>query len=135
MARARSPMHLESHHERHTAVTALHRFAVIQAEPAADPRSADLDCGLDRTLAALRPPGQGPDDLERKSLSSFSFGNTGWVIPPQISTRILSCLTDRSDVLSMCSQETISAGSIQYPIDIAAARPFCSAIWSISTWS
>jgi HK97 family phage major capsid protein len=57
------------------------------------------------------------DDIERKALSSFTFGSAGWVIPPQVSTRILSCLTDPTDVLSMFSQETISAGSIQYPID------------------
>jgi HK97 family phage major capsid protein len=57
------------------------------------------------------------DDLERKSLSAFSFGNTGWVIPPEVSTRILSCLSDPDDVLSMFSNETISAGSIIYPID------------------
>jgi len=57
------------------------------------------------------------DDIERKSLSAFSFGSTGWVVPPQVSSRILSCLTDPNDVLSMFSQETISAGSIQYPID------------------
>ena len=28
------------------------------------------------------------DDLERKSLSAFNFGNTGWVIPPQVSMRV-----------------------------------------------
>jgi HK97 family phage major capsid protein len=57
------------------------------------------------------------DDIERKALTSFSFGSAGWVVPPQVSTRILSCLTDPTDVLSMFSHEAISAGSIQYPID------------------
>jgi len=53
------------------------------------------------------------EDLERKSLSAFSFGKTGWAIPPVVSSRILSCLTDPTDVLSMFSQETISSGAIQ----------------------
>jgi len=57
------------------------------------------------------------DELERKSLSSFNFANAGWVIRPQVSSRILSCLVDPTDVLSMFQQETISADSIQYPID------------------
>jgi hypothetical protein len=44
------------------------------------------------------------DDIERKALSSFSFGSAGWVTPPRVSTRILSCLTDPTDVLSMFDQ-------------------------------
>jgi HK97 family phage major capsid protein len=62
------------------------------------------------------------DDLERKSLSSFSFGSSGWVVPPQVSSRVLSCLIDPTDVLSMFSHETISAGSIQYPINHSEAQ-------------
>jgi hypothetical protein len=65
------------------------------------------------------------DDIERKALSSFSFGSAGWVTPPQVSSRILSCLTDPTDVLSLFSQETISAGSIQY---LAATSSVCGTL-------
>ena len=57
------------------------------------------------------------DDVERKSLSSFVFSSAGWITPPQVSSRILSCLTNPADFMSLFGQEQISAGSIQMPID------------------
>jgi HK97 family phage major capsid protein len=57
------------------------------------------------------------DPIEQKALSSFNFNSSGWVVPPQVSSRILSCLTDETDFLSLLGQETISAGSVQFPID------------------
>jgi HK97 family phage major capsid protein len=54
---------------------------------------------------------------DQKSLSAFSFGNSDWMLAPAVSSRVLSCLTDRSDFLSLFLQETISSGSIIYPVD------------------
>jgi HK97 family phage major capsid protein len=34
-----------------------------------------------------------------------------------VSARILSCLTDQTDFMSLLGQETISAGSVQFPVD------------------
>jgi HK97 family phage major capsid protein len=57
------------------------------------------------------------DHVEQKSLSAFSFGGAGWVTPPEISSRILSCLVDQTDFMSMLGQETISGSSILFPLD------------------
>lgn len=53
----------------------------------------------------------------QKSLSAFNFGSSGWAVPPTFSSRVLSCLTDPTDFLSLLPQETISGGSIIYPLD------------------
>jgi len=57
------------------------------------------------------------DHTEQKSLSAFSFGGTGWMVPPTLSNRILSCLTDPDDFMSLLSQESISGPSIQFPLN------------------
>lgn len=59
---------------------------------------------------------------ERKSLSSFNFGNSGWILPPQMADRALSCLVDQTNISSLMGQAVISVGSII----------FCRSIMSIS---
>jgi HK97 family phage major capsid protein len=54
---------------------------------------------------------------DQKSSSSFTFGGSGWVIPPELSRRILTCLTDQADFMSLLSRESISGSSIQFPLD------------------
>lgn len=54
---------------------------------------------------------------ERKSLSSFNFGNSGWILPPQMADRVLSCLVDQTNISSLMGQAVISAGSIIFPLD------------------
>jgi len=54
---------------------------------------------------------------ERKSLTSFNFGNSGWILPPQMANNVLSCLVDQTNVASLMGQATISAGSIVFPVD------------------
>lgn len=56
-------------------------------------------------------------DEDKRSLSAFSFGSSGWIMPPQWSTRILSCLQDKTNVASLMGQTTISSGSIKFPVD------------------
>jgi len=70
------------------------------------------------------------DPLEQKSLSSFSFSNAGWVVPPVVSAQILSCLTEPADFLSVFGQEQISSGSIQVPLDSSELE---GAAWGCET--
>lgn len=53
----------------------------------------------------------------KASLSSFNFGSNGYLAPPEISGRILSCLTDPGDVSGLVDNVTIGSGSIKFPID------------------
>lgn len=41
---------------------------------------------------------------ERKSLTSFTVGSSGFLLPPEMSNTVLSCLTDVTDVGPTCSQ-------------------------------
>jgi HK97 family phage major capsid protein len=55
--------------------------------------------------------------IERKALTSFNMGASGFVLVPEMSARILSCLTDITDVAGMVGNITISAGSIKFMLD------------------
>lgn len=57
-----------------------------------------------------------PPEL-RKALSSFVFGSNGFILQPEMSSRILSCLTDVTDVAGLMSNITISGPSIKFLID------------------
>lgn len=57
------------------------------------------------------------DAVERKSLSSFSFGTNQFVLPAQMSSRVLSCLTDQTDLAGLMGQEQTSGGSLKFMID------------------
>jgi hypothetical protein len=56
---------------------------------------------------------------ERKSLSAFSFGTNQFMMAPEMSNQVLSCLVDPSDLSGLVSQVNISAGSIKFLIDNA----------------
>lgn len=53
----------------------------------------------------------------KKSLSAFSFGSAGLMLPPQQSNRVLRCLVDPTDFASLADQITISGPSIEFLID------------------
>jgi hypothetical protein len=55
----------------------------------------------------------------RKSLSSFAFGNAGWVISPEMSNQVPSCIVDETDIGGLMNRVQISSGSIKFPIDNA----------------
>jgi hypothetical protein len=61
------------------------------------------------------------DHAEQKSLSAFSLGNTGWLLPPEQANRAISCITQPTDVAGVVEQTQISAGSLVVPIDNAHA--------------
>jgi len=55
----------------------------------------------------------------KKSLTSFSFGSNQFVLLPQMSDRVLSCLVDPTDIAGLMGQATTSAGSLKFLIDNA----------------
>jgi HK97 family phage major capsid protein len=59
------------------------------------------------------------DPSERKGLTSFAFGANQFVLPAQISNRVLSCLADETDLAGLMGQETTSGGALKFPIDHA----------------
>ena len=54
---------------------------------------------------------------ERKALSSFALGSSGFILPPEMSSRILSCLVDVSDITGLFDSMTISGPSIKFMVD------------------
>ena len=57
-------------------------------------------------------------DIQRKALSSFSFGSNGFLLPVEMRhARILSCLTDVTDVTSLMDNVTVSGSSIKFLVD------------------
>jgi HK97 family phage major capsid protein len=67
--------------------------------------------------------------LERKALSNFNLGASGFLLPPEMSSRILSCLVEPSDVASLMSNITIAGPSIQFMVDEVVAV----AAWACET--
>jgi HK97 family phage major capsid protein len=57
------------------------------------------------------------DNFERKSLSAFSFGNNGFLLPPERSSIVLSCLVDPSNLSGLVNHVAISGGSVRFLID------------------
>ncbi|KRR14591.1 hypothetical protein CQ12_10690 [Bradyrhizobium jicamae] len=56
-------------------------------------------------------------EVERKSLSEFTMGNIGLLVPPEVSDRILSCLADPGDLTGVVDNMTISSSAVQFLID------------------
>jgi hypothetical protein len=57
------------------------------------------------------------DPMEKKSLSSFTFGSSEFIPPPQLRSRVLSWLEDRTDIAGLVRNEQISARSIKFLLD------------------
>jgi HK97 family phage major capsid protein len=58
-------------------------------------------------------------ELSKKALSSFNLGASGFILQPEMSSRILSCLIIPTDVPSLMSSITIAAGSVKFLVDEA----------------
>src|SRR5262245_48314548 len=69
-------------------------------------------------------------DIYRKALSSFSVGTSGFILPPEMSGRILSCLEDVTDVAGLMDNLTISGPSIKFLVDDARLN---EAAWACQT--
>jgi HK97 family phage major capsid protein len=85
------------------------------------PGSSEIDSAIlhRKALRLLLRHGD-PTRLEpefRKSLTSFSFGTNQFILPTEMSSRVLSCLADPTDLTGLVSNESISGASIKFPID------------------
>lgn len=56
-------------------------------------------------------------EMEKKALSEFSVGSIGHLVPPEISDRILSRLTNPGDLTGTVDNLTISSGAVQFLVD------------------
>jgi HK97 family phage major capsid protein len=67
-----------------------------------------------------------PDDY-RKALSSFNLGSTGFFLAPEMSSTILSCLEDVTDITGLMTNLTISGPSIKFLVD--------NELWDVAAWA
>jgi HK97 family phage major capsid protein len=89
------------------------------------PSSNEIDEALStrKAVKALFRNGEARlDHLQKKSLSSFSFGTNAFLLPPEMSNRVLSCLVSPTDVSGMVDRVQISAGSVRFLIDNVRMR-------------
>lgn len=64
---------------------------------------------------------------ERKALSAFSFGSAGFILAPEMSNEILSCLVDITTIAGLVKNITISGPSIRFMVD--------NELWDVAGWS
>jgi HK97 family phage major capsid protein len=67
-----------------------------------------------------------PDD-QRKALSSFNLGSTGFFLAPEMSSTILSCIEDVTDITGLMANITISGPSVKFMVD--------NEIWDTAAWA
>jgi HK97 family phage major capsid protein len=72
----------------------------------------------------------GLPDASRKALSSFAMGSSGFILPPEMSSEVLSCLTDITDITGLMRNMTISGPSIKFLVDDVRLM---SAAWACET--
>jgi len=53
----------------------------------------------------------------RKALTSFNMGASGFILAPEMSRRILSCIVDPTDVTGLFDSLTISGPSVKFLVD------------------
>jgi len=53
----------------------------------------------------------------RKALTAFSFGSNGFILSPEMSNQVLSCLTDQTDVAGLMRSMTTAAPSVKFMIN------------------
>jgi HK97 family phage major capsid protein len=63
----------------------------------------------------------------RKALSAFSFGSQGFLLAPEMSQTILSCLSEATDIASLMNNITISGPSIKFMVD--------NEVWDVAAWA
>jgi hypothetical protein len=54
---------------------------------------------------------------QRKALSSFSFGSQGFLLAPEMSQTILSCLETTTDIAGLMRNVSISGPGIKFMVD------------------
>jgi len=79
-----------------------------------------------RTLMHSTSIDQVPLD-QRKALSAFSFGAQGFLLAPEISSQILSCLESVTDIAALMQNINISGASIKFLTD--------NETWDVAAWA
>jgi len=82
---------------------------------------AGLRNWMHSTHIDLVPPDQ------RKALSAFTFGSSGFILSPEMSNEILSCLIDVTDIAGLMRNITISGPSIKFMVD--------NEVWDVAAWA
>jgi predicted phage gp36 major capsid-like protein len=103
---------------KHNLTIPKHDGSVIEYTPS--PSEIDEALTAKRAVRTLFRYGGDQNRLPlefRKSLSSFSLGSNGFILAPEISNQVLSCLIDPTDVTGLMNNVTISGGSIKFLID------------------
>jgi HK97 family phage major capsid protein len=74
------------------------------------------------------------DHVERKALTSFQLGSSGFLLPPEWSSQILSCLEDKTNLTGLVNNIPISGASLKM---FADSSDFDEALWACDTdcWS
>jgi len=70
-----------------------------------------------------------PEEV-RKSLTAFAFGSNGFIMPPEMSNQVVSCIVDPTDLAGLMSSMNISSPSVKFLIDnqrMAVAAWACEA--------
>jgi HK97 family phage major capsid protein len=67
------------------------------------------------------------DHVERKALTSFQLGSSGFLLPPEWSSRILSCLEDKTNLTGLVNNIPISGASLKM---FADSSDFDEALWA-----
>jgi HK97 family phage major capsid protein len=94
--------------------------AALQFSPSEDEiTEAALAIQGIRNLLKSSAGNEGLSMVERKALTSFNLGASGYFLPPEMSTRVLSCLTDPTDLAAVMGNITISGSSIKFMVDNA----------------
>lgn len=56
-------------------------------------------------------------DAEKKSLTNHGYSNSRFLVTPQISSRILSCFDEKTDLTGLVTVDNVSKGSVVYMVD------------------
>jgi hypothetical protein len=83
-----------------------------------DLTQAELACKAMRHLLKL-PSLEALGAIERKALTAFQIGASGWLCPPEWSQQILSCLEAKTDLTGLATNLTISGSSLKLFADSA----------------
>ena len=64
---------------------------------------------------------------QQKALSSFNLGASGFILAPEMSATVLSCLVDDTDLSGLMQNLTISGPSVKFMVD--------NEVWDIAAWA
>lgn len=66
-------------------------------------------------------------EQQRKALSTFNLGTSGFLLAPEMSSQVLSCVEDPTDVLGLFANLNISGPSVKFMVD--------NERWDVAAWA